>query len=188
MLAAILAAAPVPGPPVPLPPSVGPVGEWFLPAVIIGMALGLDASAAGAAAKRDRLAAGLTYTGALGLIAVYQWADEIQGWFGESWSWRVFGSAISVLAHAGLVVVLLGEYMEKTKRIAAFLGPKVGVDGKMSSQVGKINTKLHLWATAAACSYVLARGDAGALPGFIGTSLTGISGALGMWVVHRLGG
>jgi hypothetical protein len=210
-LSLALAGPPI-GPPLPAPAHVGPVGEWFLPAVIIGIALILDATAVGGAAKRDRIAAALTYTGALGFIAVYRWAATIQGWVGDSWSWRITGSAISLLVHAGLVIVLIGPWIEKTKKQSAWLSSKVGVtvgagrkdspvvvsnarpagpagDGSgPSAAVGRLNTKLHLWAAVAACTYVLARGDAAQVPKAIGSLLTGVSGALGMWVVARLGG
>jgi hypothetical protein len=196
------------GPALPAPARVGPVGEWFLPALIIGIALLIDATALGAAAKRDRFAAAMTYTGTIGFIGVYGWANDIQGWLGDTWSWRVAGSAVSVLAHAALVIVLVGDRIDRTKRLNAWLSGRVGVAAggsggqprtgasaaggatttASSGNVGKINTKLHLWAAAAACTYVLARGDAAAIPRAIGTTLTTASGALGMWIVARLGG
>ena len=207
-LTAALAAPPPIGPALPAPAHIGPVGEWFLPALIIAIALGLDATAVGGAAKRDRIAAALTYTGALGFIAVYGWATTIQGWVGDSWSWRITGSAVAWVVHAGLVVVLVGPWIEKTKKQSAWLSSRVGVtvvaaagassaaptarpagDGSgPSAAVGRVNTKLHLWAAAAACTYVLARGDAAWVPEHVGKLLTTVSGALGMWVVARLGG
>lgn len=212
LLAEVAAASPPPAPPLvgpalPAPSHVGPVGEWFLPAVIIGIAIALDATKGGAAAKRDRVAVALTYAGTLGLISVYGWAHTIQGWVGDTWSWRITGSAIAFAVHVCLAVVLVGPWVEKVQRQSAWLSAKVGVGGGSSSggttsrsattgrtapasggAVGKLNTKLHLWAVAAACTYVLARGDAARFPELVGTVLTGISGAIGMWVVARFGG
>lgn len=187
MLAAILA-APTPGPPLPAPASVGPVGEWFLPAVVIGLALLLDATAAGPAAKRDRVAAALTYTGTLGMISVYGWADDIQSWIGSSWSMTVAGSALAFLAHVALLLVLAGDRFGPTKRIAAWLQGRACFDHKDGNAVGRLNSGLHLRAAVVACTYVLARGDAAVVPKSIGTALTHASGLLGMWAVHKLGG
>lgn len=188
MLAGLLAAAPTPGPPLPAPASVGPVGEWLLPAVIIGLALLLDATAAGPAAKRDRVAAALTYTGTLGLISVYGWSDDIQGWMGSSWSWTIVGSAIAFLAHVALVLVLVGDRFERTKRISAWLQGKACFDHKDGNAVGRLNSGLHLRAAAVACTYVLARGDAAALPKGVGGVLTHVSGVVVMAIVRKLGG
>lgn len=184
----LLAAGPAPGPALPSPVTLGPVGEWLLPALIIGVGIIVDSTAAGGAAKRDRVAALCTYTGTLGLISVYGWQDGIRGQIGSSWSVVVLASAAAFLIHAGLVVVMIGDANEETKRLGAWIGKKIGFDSKNGNAVGKLNTKLHLWATAAACSYVLSRGPSQWVPREIGEALTHVSGKVGMWLVHWFGG
>lgn len=177
-----------PSPPLPAPARIGPAGEWLLPGLVIGLGLILDATAAGSTAHRDRVAAVCTYTGFLGLISIYGWESSIRGWIGTSWSWVVAGSGVAVLMHVALVVVLVGDAHGATKRVGAAVGKRAGFGSADSNAVGKINTKLHVWAIAAACSYVLSRGASSWIPRQIGESLTHVSANVGGWLVHWLGG
>lgn len=194
LLGELAAATPVPtpsptvAPAAPVEVKVGETGEWFGPTVFVIVSLLIDATAAGASAKRDRLAAVGSYVATLGFISIYGWSETIQGWFGGSWSWQLTGSAIALLAHLAFVAVLLGDKTKATKRIGTWLGGKVGFDSEAGNAVGRINTKLHAYAAAAACTYVLARGDFAAVPHTIGKVLTGAGAIFVNWLIDRLGG
>jgi hypothetical protein len=175
-------------PAAPINVRVGEAGEWFGPAVVLAIGLGLDISAAGDSAKRDRAAAVLTYCATLGFISIYKWSEAIQGWFDDTWSWKLAGSFLAVAAHVLFVAVLVGDWSKYTKRVGGKLGPKIGLNSKESNEVGKLNTKLHIAAAIAAGSYVLARGDAAWIPHTIGGVLTGGSAIFVNWVIERLGG
>jgi hypothetical protein len=194
----VAAVTPTPNPPpggpktvapaAPIRVKVGEVGEWFGPTAVLAVALILDATAAGSGAKRDRVAAALTYCATLGYISIYGWSDDVQGWFAGSWSMKLTGSIISFLAHAALIAIMIGDGSKWTKRINGWLGPRVGIGSADGEAVGKLNTKLHMAAAVAAMTYVLARGDAAVVPHTIGDTLTGASAVAVGWMIERLGG
>lgn len=167
--------------------TIGKTAEWFGPTLVYVFAWVLDATAFGTHSIRDRIAASAVYAASLAMIAIYGWSDDIQGWFGGSYSWHLAGSGIAFLAHVAFVWVLLGEYWEKSKKQAKWLAGKYGIDGEMSKQ-NRINTKLWWCAGLTAMTSVLARGDAGKLVHMIANLLTGIWAGLAEWGVQRLGG
>ncbi|MDQ1249627.1 MAG: hypothetical protein QG597_4002 [Actinomycetota bacterium] len=175
-------------PAAPMKIKVGEVGQWFGPAIVLVIAIGIDFSAAGDAAKRDRIAAVFTYCSALGFISIYRWSEAIQGWFDDSWSWALTGSALAVIAHVLFVAILIGDASKRTKRVSAKLGPLVGIASKESNAVGKFNTRLHIAAVITAATCVLARGDSAWIPHTIGRVLCGASALVVNWVIDRLGG
>lgn len=191
--AAVLAAAQPPiAPPISVNARIGQAGQWFGPAVLVAIAILIDATAVGKEAKRDRVAALLTYTATLGFISIYGWSRTIQGWFSGSWSWQLTGSAISLIAHLALLAVLLGEMGKKQestlKRLNGWIGPRVGIGSEDSKAVGRINTKLHLCAAATAMTFVLGRGDSVAVQHAIGSFTTGAGAVVVNWTIGRLGG
>lgn len=191
-----------------------PGGQWILPALIMFVSIAIDWSAVGSAAKRDRLAALLTYSATLAYISIFNLAPKIQS-IPKSWSALLAGSAIAFLVHLGFVVVLIGPYIERLKPLAARLshmsgvgvtqrststdvekydpavaarGRTTGVARTRTSHVGKINTKLHMWAIFAGCTYVLARGPLAMFTQYVGTSITTVSGTITRTILHGLGG
>jgi hypothetical protein len=188
----LLAAQPPIAPPISVDARIGQAGQWFGPAVLFAIAILIDATAAGKEAKRDRAGALLTYTATLGFISIYGWSKAIQGWFSWSWSWQLTGSAISLLAHLALIAVLFGDFAKKQestlKRLNGWLGPKIGIGSEDSKAVGRINTKLHLWAAATAMTFVLGRGDIVFIQSTIGSITTGAGAAVVNFTIGRLGG
>jgi hypothetical protein len=198
LLGELAASTPVPSPSptggltvapaAPIDVKIGETGEWFGPAIVLIVALIVDATAASSAAKRDRVAAIGSYCAALGFISIYEWSEAIQGWFDGSWSWMLAGSFLALAAHVMFVAVLIGDASKWTKRLGGKIGPKIGLNSNESNEVGKINGKLHVAAAVAACSYTLARGDAAWIPHTIGQALTGASAVVVNWIIERLGG
>lgn len=194
MLALLAAATPSPpappsaGPPLPAPDVIGPAGEWLLPALLLAVALALDYSAAGANARRDRVAMLLTYTAVLGFVGIYGWSDDIRRTVGASWSAVVLGSLAAVVLHLLMVHVAMPDTTEWGKRSRAFLQGRAGFSSKESTAVGRINTRLHIWAAVTAASYVLSRGPSAWFPEHIAGALNRASGWAGGHLIYWLGG
>lgn len=193
MIAALIAAATPPiAPPIDVHARIGQPGQWFGPAVLVAVALIVDATAAGSVAKRDRLAAIATYTAGLGFISIYGWSRDIQRWFDGSWSLQLTGSAISVLVHVAFLVVLLGDFTKKqestVKRFSLWAAPRAGIGSPDSLAVGRLNTKLHVSAFAVAMTYTLGRGDITVIQRAIGNATTTAGSAVVNFVIDRLGG
>lgn len=166
---------------------IGQTAEWFGPTLVYVFAWILDATALGTHSMRDRIAASAVYAASVAMISIYDWSDDIQGWFGGSYSWKLTGSLIAFLAHAAFVAVLLGEYWEKSKKPSKWLSGKYGIDGEVSKQ-NRINTKLWWISGLTAMTSVLSRGDSAVIVHWIAERLTGIWAGLATWGVHRLGG
>ncbi len=195
-----------------------PGGQWILPGIIILISIILDWSAIGNAAKRDRVAALLTYSATLAYISIFNLAPKIQG-IPKSWSALLAGSAIAFIVHLGFVIVLIGPYIEKLKPLATKLSHMSGVGVEyrststdvepytgntgastrgtrtargaragQTSGVGRLNTKLHMWAIFAGCTYVLARGPLAVFTQYVGTTIATVSGTITRTIMHGLGG
>jgi hypothetical protein len=184
-----LAATPTPpvAPAVAVDVRVGQAGQWFGPTVVLFLSLALDWSALGNVAIRDRIAAAGYYAASLSMISIFDWSDDIQGWFGGSWSWQLLGSAVAAVMHIGLVLALLGQRLKWSAGMATWIGDRVHLMHK-DSTANRINGVLLSWAVAAAASSVLARGDAASLTGLVARALTGAWSVLANWAIARLGG
>lgn len=195
----ILAATPVPvpkpstaptaDPALPAVVKIGPADEWFGPTLVLAISLIVDASVIGKQPTRREVASFIgTYCATLGFISIYGWSDDVQSWFGGSWSWQLTGSALAVLAHIVFGALIVGEGHDWSKRIAAKAGPRVGFGSKDSTAVGRICTKLHVAAAMCACTYVLARGPLAFIPHKIGSTLSAGVAQVIRLLIHGLGG
>jgi hypothetical protein len=196
MAVELLAATPTPSPTgggKPVAPAdsvsitIGQTAEWFGPALVLAMAWLLDASAYGSHSARDRIASTAVYAGMVALISIYGWSDDIQGWFGGSYSWKLAGSAIAFVAHAAFLIAVFGENNENLKRPSKWIGGKFGFDGELSGK-NRINTRLWWWATGCAATSVLARGAAGSAVHLVAYAITGIWAGIAVAATHFLGG
>lgn len=191
-LADLLAATPPPKPP-PVAPAhpiavrVGQGGEWFGPAVVLFVSLALDWSALGGAALRDRIAAAGYYASTLAMISIFEWQDDVQGWFGGSWSWQLTGSAIAAVLHLGLVIAMLGGRAKSLKGVSKKLRDVIHME-HADSTANRINSTLLTWAALAGTSSVLARGPMAGFVHLVGRALTGAWSWLANGVVTGLGG
>jgi hypothetical protein len=166
---------------------VGQGGEWFGPSLVLAASLLLDWTAVGPVALRDRVAAAGYYSAAVAMISIFAWDDDIQGWFGGSWSWQLTGSAIAAVMHCGLLVAAIGHRWKWTAGMAKRLGKLIHLEHG-DSTANRINSVLMGWAVTAGASSVLARGPMASFVHFVARALTGFWSWLGNVLVTALGG
>jgi hypothetical protein len=193
LLAEIAAASPSPAPPPPVAPThpiavrVGQGGEWFGPCVVMFASLVLDWSALGGVALQDRIAAAGYYSATLAMISIFEWSDDVQGWFGGSWSWKLTGSTIAAVLHVGLVIAMIGARSKWFKGVSKKIRDVIHME-HADSTANRINGTLLTWAAMAGTSSVLARGPITGFINLVGHILTGAWSWLANGLVGLLGG
>lgn len=148
---------------------------------------GLDWSALGQAALRDRIAAAGYYAGTVAVISIFGWTATVQSWFSGSWSWELAGSAIAAAMHVSLVIAMLGARAKTLKGMSKKLRDLIHMEHADSS-ANRINSTLLGWSVAAATSSVLARGPMAGFVHFVGAALTGIWAWLANVIIGWIGG
>lgn len=189
MNALLLAAltAPEPSPAIGVDVATGQAGEWFGPLFVLALAVALDWSALGSNALRDRIAALGYYSATVSIISIYSWSDEVQGWFGGSWSWKITGSAIAAGVHLALVLVMIGTRFKWSAAVAGWIANTIHIDSA-DSKAQRINTTLLTASVIAGASSVLARGFIGGRVHDLATVITGLWSAIANLVINLLGG
>jgi hypothetical protein len=195
LLAEIAAATPSPSPsPGPaaapahaLQVAVGQGGEWFGPCLVLALSLALDWSALGSTALRDRIAAAGYYAASVAMISIFAWDDDIQSWFGGSWSWQLTGSAIAAVMHVALALAMFGSRWKWSKGVSKKIREAIHME-HADSTANRINGTLLSSSVAAGASSVLARGPMAGFVHFVAAALTGFWAWLGNGAVHLLGG
>lgn len=189
MNALLLAAltAPEPSPAIGVDVATGQAGEWFGPLFVLALAVALDWSAIGGNALRDRIAALGYYSATVSIISIYEWSDEVQAWFGGSWSWKITGSTIAAVVHLALVVVMIGTRNKWTAPVAGGIAKAIHIDSA-DSKAQRINTTLLAASVLAGTTSVLARGDIGGWVHNLATFITGMWSVIANFLIHRLGG
>jgi len=191
LLAELAAATPTPhpaaAPAVTVAVHVGQAGEWFGPVVVLVAALILDWSALGSVALRDRIAVAGYYSAALSMISIFGWQHTVQGWFDGSWSWQLAGSALAFIAHAGLVLAMIGSRFKWSGALATKVHGLIHMQHK-DSTANRINGTLLGSSAMAAASSVLARGPLAGFVAFVAHILTGVWSWLAERIVTGLGG
>lgn len=163
---------------------IGQSGTWIGP-LLVGLASGgLDYSAAGPAALRDRVAVAGYFASAVSFAELTGWTPWIRGAF-ASYDWRVFGAVANLAVMGALLIVWIG----RPRKLAAQLAGVVKFAGT-DSQAAKINQTLLGWTiTAALTSPLAGDGTWGRIVDSITTATTGFWGAtVGALINQWLGG
>lgn len=189
----VLASTPAPrprptiAPAEPVQVAVGEVGEWFGPVLVFAAAFGLDWSALGSHSLRDKIAMLGYYAGTVSAISIFEWEDDVQGWFDASWSWNLTGAVIASVLHLCVLLAMFGTRIKWLSGLGKRVCDLAHIDSKDSS-ANRINTTLMMWSIAAGASSVLARGPSAGPIHWLGTLITGLWGWLANGLITLHGG
>lgn len=164
--------------------NVGQAGAWVGPVLVGGAAAGLDYTAAGPVAVRDRIAVMGYYASAISFVYLLGFSGWITGMVDPDYNWRMLGALVSLVAHGALLVCFFGWPKALAKALAKRL-KWTGAD----SQAAKINQTLLGWTVVAACSSPLSgSGGWGTVVSAIARTTTGVWGSLASAIFKWLGG
>lgn len=168
--------------------TIGQTGAWVGPLLVGLAAAGLDYSAVGSDAWRDRFAVAGYYASAVS----FAWLLGLAGWERElvasDYNWRMIGACASLATHGALLLAMFGSMIGPTKVLAASLAARLKFAGT-ESKAAKINQVLLGWTVSAGITAPLS-GDAGwgRIVDGIATATTGTWGALIHMLFRWLGG
>lgn len=162
-----------------------PVGlAWIGPLAVGGIGAGLDYSAPGNAAVRDRFAVIFYYACFVSFGEILGWNPWIKEQIGDDYNWRMIGGVASLVVTGALLVV----FFNRPKKLAARLSGRLNFASTDSDAI-KINQTLVAWVAAAAATAPLSGdGGWGHVVELIGVWCTGWPGAVVSWLFHLLGG
>jgi len=169
LLAAVPTLTPKPPSPGGTPAAAGASwwsGDWVGPTISAGIAGGLDYSAWGSSAIRDRLAVFGYYAATVGFALLVGWTAGVRAQFSDPQMQDV-GAWIAGLSHLGMIAVFLG----RPKIIAKNLRKLVRFHSA-DSDAARINGTLLGWTVVAALSAPLALGPMAGLVNGIGLITT----------------
>ena len=168
--------------------SIGRAGAWVGPLLVGLAAAGLDYSAVGPHAMRDRFAVAGYYAAAISFVYLLGLATWEESAFGD-YNWRMLGAVASLITHGALLLAMFGSLIGPTRTLATTMQAKVKFASADASGATKINQKLLGWTVGAALTAPLS-GNAGwgGLVSGIASATTGIWGSVVSAVMHFLGG
>jgi hypothetical protein len=162
---------------------IGRAGAWVGPLIVGALAGGLDYSAAGSAALRDRVAVPGYYAAAVSfcfLLGLAQWEQATI----TDYNWRMIWGTVSVVTHGCLLVCWFG----RPARLAKALG-KITKFAGTDSSAAKINQTLLGWTVAAAVTAPMSGdGGWGSIVATIAQATTGIWSSAVTLYFHWIGG
>jgi hypothetical protein len=168
--------------------SIGQTGAWVGPLLVGLAAAGLDYSAAGPTAWRDRFAVAGYYAAAISFVYLLGLAEWEQAAIRGNYNWRMLGAVASLATHGALLLAMFGGLIGPTRTLATAVAGRVNFLSE-DSKKAKVNQTLLGWTAAAAVSAPLAgTGGWGGLVAGIASLTTGMWSGVVTAVMHWLGG
>jgi hypothetical protein len=168
--------------------TIGQTGAWVGPLLVGLTAAGLDYSAIGPTAWRDRLAVAGYYAAAISFVYLLGLAQWEQAAFAGNYNWRMLGACTSLATHGALLLSMFGTLIGPTRTLANAVAGRVHFLSE-DSKKAKVNQTLLGWSVAAAVTAPLSgTGGWGGLVSGIASLTTGMWSGVVTVVMHWLGG